>query len=141
MRATAGKSGQLYLLRAVSLAQCRADAGDLQKLQKVITCMATQLPGPARRIQLKSFDPWSAQRQCDIAQDNQEQQMNNLHELVQREGRLGRVGAAEFALLRSNLETVWKERVAARSGDALYACDERSSLVHDLNKRLEVLAF
>lgn len=142
-RATAGKSGQLYQLRVVSLAQCRADAGDLQKLQKVVTSMATPLPEPYRRIQLGPVDAWSAsaQRQCEIAQDNQERQMNSLHDLAQREGRLGRVGAAEFAALRSTLEKVWKERVAARNGDKLYACDERSSLVHDLHKRLRLLAF
>lgn len=141
VRATAGRSGQLYAVRLVSLAKCRADAGDLQKLQKVIVSMATPLPGPARRIQIGPVDAWSAQRNCEIAQDNQERQMNNLHDLAQREGRLGRVGAAEFAALRSTLEKVWKERVAARNGDKVYACDERSSLVHDLEKRLRLLAF
>jgi hypothetical protein len=143
VRATAGKSGQLYPLRVVSLAQCRADAGDLQELQKVVTSMATPLPEPYRRIQLGPAGAWSAsaQRQCDIAQENQERLMNDFHGQAQRDGRLDRVGAAEFAALRSNLEKVWKERVAARNGDKLYACDERSSLVHDLDKRLRLLAF
>ena len=140
VRATAGKTGQLAPMRVLSLAQCRADAGDLQKLQLVITSMSTPLPGPARRIQFGASDAGSDRRQCEMAQDNQERQMNLLYEQFQREGRLGRVGTAEFAALRENLEKVWKERVATRSGDAVYACDERSSLVHDLNKRLQLLA-
>lgn len=141
VRDTTGKSGALAPMRMVSLAQCRTDAGDLQKLQRVITSMTTPLPAPARRIQLGYVDAGGALRQCDIAQQNAEQQMNNLHELAVREGRLGRIGAAEFVALRANLETVWKERVAARSGDALYACDERSSLIADLSSRLRMIAF
>ena len=49
---------------------------------------------------------------------------------------------AEFAALRANLDTVWKDRVAKHGGTSkLYACEERVNLISDLQARLRMLAY
>lgn len=138
-RANTGNSLQA-MLRVGTLGKCRSDLADLDKVRRVVSSMGTPLPGPAihSRVMYYGGGPSECERGARLADD----QLTRSHLAASSERRLGRIGEAEFAALRAQLETVWKDRVAKHGGSSeFYACQERMSLIGDLQSRLRTLAY